>query len=164
MLVYLLLPSVLLNKLCTSVAIRDFSITCGIDVINQNLYHCAYLILSVHIISTRIDGVCRIPLSTCNFDMDISLTSISLLNFEISSYCVGLMLSIKSSTILHIRSAVYRLCSAGLMVSCKYRFPSVILIWVYLFLSSLLLNTLCTSVAIRDFSILSGIHLINRKL
>ena len=62
------------------------------------------------------------------------------------------MLSIKYSTILHILSAVYRLSPPGLMVSIKYPFPPVILMWVYLLLPSLLLKKLCTRVAIRDFN------------
>ena len=47
------------------------------DVVNQKLYHSAYLTCSVQTISTRIDGVYKIPLSTCNFSMSISATSIS---------------------------------------------------------------------------------------
>ena len=43
------------------------------------------------------------------------------------------------------------------MVSVKYPFPLVILMWVYLLLLYLLLNELCTSVVIRDFSKLCGI-------
>ena len=74
---YLLLPSLLLNELCTCVAIRDFSILCGIDVINQKLYNSSYLICSVQVISSRIDLVYKIPISTCNLNMDISVTSIS---------------------------------------------------------------------------------------
>ena len=42
------------------------------------------------------------------------------------------------------------------MASIKYRFPPVTLMWVYLLLPPLLLNELCTSVAIRDFSRLCG--------
>ena len=75
--VYLLLPSLLLNELCASVVIRDFSILCGIDVINQKPYHPVYLIHSIQIISTRINGNYTIPPPTCNFDMDIPVTSIS---------------------------------------------------------------------------------------
>ena len=37
-------------------------------------------------------------------------------------------------------------------MSMKYPFPLVILTWVYLLLQSLLLNEVCTSVVIRDFS------------
>ena len=67
------------------------------------------------------------------------------------------MLSIKNATILHIWSAVYRLSPPGLMVSMKYPFPLVILMWVYLLLPFLLLNELCISAVIRDLSRLCGI-------
>ena len=69
------------------------------------------------------------------------------------------MLSIKNSTILHIWSAVYRLSPPGLMVSMKYPFPLVILMWVYLLLPFLLLNELCISAVIRDLSRLCGIDM-----
>ena len=39
----------------------------------------------------------------------------------------------------------------------KYPFPLVILMWVYLLVPSLLLNEMCTSAVIRDFSRLCGI-------
>ena len=45
------------------------------------------------------------------------------------------------------------------MVSIKHPYPLVILMWVYLLLPSLLLNELCTSAVIRDFSRLCGIDL-----
>ena len=69
------------------------------------------------------------------------------------------MLLIKNSTILHIWSAVYRLSPPGLMVSMKYPFPLVVLMWVYLLLPSLILNELCTSAAIRDLNRLCGIDM-----
>ena len=47
------------------------------DVINQKLHHSAYLICSVQIISIRIDDVYEIPFSTRNFNVGISVTSIS---------------------------------------------------------------------------------------
>ena len=53
------------------------------DVINQKLHHSSYLICSVQIISTRIDGVYEIPLSTRNFDVGISVTSISPLEWVV---------------------------------------------------------------------------------
>ena len=63
------------------------------------------------------------------------------------------MLSIKNSTILHIWSAVYRLFLPVLMVSMKYPFPLVILMWAFLFFFRfLLLYELCTSVVIWDLS------------
>ena len=43
------------------------------------------------------------------------------------------------------------------MVSMKYPFPLVILMWVYLLLPFLLLNELCISAVIRDLSRLCGI-------
>ena len=52
---------------------------------------------------------------------------------------------------------MYRLSPPGLMVSMKYPFPLVILMWVYLLLPFLLLNELCTSAVIRDLSRLCGI-------
>ena len=49
------------------------------NVINQNFHHSAYLICSVQIISAMIVGLYEIPLSTRNFNVGISVTSISTL-------------------------------------------------------------------------------------
>ena len=49
----------------------------------KKLHHSACLICSVQIISTRIDGVYEVPLSTRNFDVDISVTSISPLEWVV---------------------------------------------------------------------------------
>ena len=55
--------------------------------------------------------------------------------------------------------SAYLICLSppGLIESMEYPFPLVILMWVYLFLPSLLLNELFTSAVIRDFSRLCGI-------